>query len=185
MVKIAKVLDKKVKFDIMTKEWFLTMLYTGSSSLNSLMDDGCKIMVYGHDTFDEIERIVNELKDENKIEEITETNYGVNIKVLKLTAKGTFLVKRSTIIPLLKIANNKKYREAFVVANKEKCDIEFIESIIDKHDYQLKNSLKDYAQNNLIKLKYILYQLLIFSKHEPDNTDQNITNMMDNSFHFS
>ncbi len=146
---------KKEKLNELTKEWFLTVLYDGSRDLAYLMENGCKVMIYGHDTYEEIENIIKELVTENKIR--LDPSYKTNNETYLLTGKGSFFVKKNTILPLLKIATDHKYKEAFIEANKEKCDINFLENMLTKDEKNIESwKIRDYALSDFLSLKNIL-----------------------------
>lgn len=153
--------------DRLSKEWILTMAYGETAfTTDSLVEIGCKVMVHGHKSFDNIVKLVGELVNEKKIEAVGRGTY-------KITARGIFDVQNKTILPLLEIANNEKYREAFIIANREKCNIEFIENLVSHSRESDKiNFIKIFSKKNYLDIAKVCVAALKFLDGHPefDNT---------------
>ena len=154
----------KDQFKQLSKEWVMTVLYDtyGGKDIEVLTKDGCKVMVYGHDSFDDFVKIVEELVSEDNITMNEDGKY-------VLTPRGTFQVKKQTILPLLSLANDPKYLEAFVVANREKCDIEFLENLQATEDEldQIKY-VKEFAEQHYSGISKIIKSIPDFLSENPN-----------------
>lgn len=152
----------KEKLDELTKEWILTLLYGKRRNLDYLIEYGCKIMIFGHNSYEDIEQIIQELVDEKKIAEYPHSE-------LELTSRGKFIVKKNTIIPLLTIATDKKFRDAFILANQEKCDIEFLEHYVEAIDQRIGSiAIHDYSKNDFLPLKMLTATIIRFISENPE-----------------
>lgn len=139
----------------LTGQWIMGMIFENSQDIEYLVKHGCKRMIFGI-TYDEIMDIIDILVGLNKIsvDELSGT--------LSLTAKGYHEVKRHTILPLLELAGSSKYHDAFMIANQNKCDMEFLQSIMSQDEFGIIESIHKFIQNNLHKLNVILEQITIF-----------------------
>lgn len=151
------------KLKELSKQWVLTMIYGESYiRIENLIESGCRVMVYGHQSYDDIENIIKELIDSEKI--IMD-----NDRRLKLTARGIFEVQKQTILPLLELTSNKKYLEAFVIANKEKCNIEFLESLASDETKEKKVSkIKEFTKQNYLDIVKITTSIISFLNGHPN-----------------
>jgi len=152
----------KIKLSELTKEWIMTMIFDYPKTFDDLMRDGCALMIYGHKNYEDVEGLSSELISENKI-----TRNQANQK-LELTGKGIFEVKKKTILPLQKLTENHKYFEAFVVANKEKCDIEFLESLVGESDNEKINLTRTFSEQNYLKVSNIANLIGKFLVEHPE-----------------
>jgi len=148
----------------LTKDWIMTMLYDTPKSFDDLMINGCKVMVYGHDSYDDVEKITNSLLDEKKIRKLEGK--------LNLTGRGIFDVKKYTIIPLLKLTENPKYFKAFIGANREKCDVAFLEQLAEEssESYQVRK-IKSHSEQNYLGIVNILQSITRFLSAYPQYND--------------
>lgn len=108
----------------LTKEWLLTMLFRNSCSFNDLVENGCRVMIYGHDTADDIKMILDEMIAEGLIRRNTGLDY-----LYLLTDNGNFQLRKNTIVPLQTLLEDSKHLDAFVAANKNMCDITFLKKL--------------------------------------------------------
>ncbi|MDH3854248.1 MAG: hypothetical protein OES23_07320 [Nitrosopumilus sp.] len=132
----------------LTKQWIMTMLYDGPKTFEKLVENGCRVMVFGHNSFDEFKDIFDSLTRDKFIDS---SSAGA-----KLTARGIFTVKKNTILPLLRLTENPKHFHAFVIANQEKCDITFLEILSDANGESEKiKVIKDHSVQNYIDIAKI------------------------------
>lgn len=139
--------------DRLTKEWIITMLYQSPKTLQNLLDEGCRVMIFGQD-YDNIVKLLTELQEiPNALVEQSGVSY-------MLTTRGSFEVKKHTILPLVKLTENRDMLEAFILANREKCDIEFLESLSEYEAESGKTGdIKQFGVQNYDKIATILNSL--------------------------
>jgi len=139
--------------DRLTKEWIITMLYQSPKTLQNLLDEGCRVMIFGQN-YDNIVKLLTELREiPNDLVEQSGESY-------MLTTRGSFEVKKHTILPLVKLTENRDMLEAFILANREKCDIEFIEKLYeDENEGRKTSTIKEFAVQNYDKIATILNSL--------------------------
>jgi len=153
----------------LTKDWIMTMLWRQPRTFDDLMLHGCKVMVYGHSSYDVVDEITKSLIDEKKIE------LKVN-DLLHLTGRGIFDVRKNTMLPLLKLTENPKYFEAFVEANREKCDIEFLERLQNlPSDDQKTDEVRQRTEQHFVGIVNILYRIRHFLSANPQFDDAGFT----------
>lgn len=140
----------------LTKDWITMMVYASEQTIESLIREGCKVMVFSWE-YDEFHEILNEMQGE-------ETLYveGVNFA---LTSKGLFNVKKNSIVPLLKLVENEEYTKKFIEKNKENCDYQFIEILASQKDAPSKEKqILNYAKSNYDKIATIISLITQFAK---------------------
>lgn len=141
----------KDKVDL-TKEWIMLMLYGSARSRQSLIADGCRVMVYGHD-FEDLVKIFDILHAQGFIEG--------NSKEYRLSEKGTFYIKKNTLLPLITLAENRKTLNEFIQKYKEQCDTEFLTQLSNKTREEDKiTTIKIFAKQNYDKIAVILTLIL-------------------------
>jgi len=136
--------------DILTKQWFMVMLYQSPKSFDNLIENGCRVMVYGQ-TYENLKKLFDELQrsDTDMIK-----SSGGNFA---LTSRGSFEVKRNTILPLIKLAEDPKMLDAFIKANRETCDIQFLESLAEcETEGSAIAQIKDFAKEHYSDIAKIL-----------------------------
>lgn len=139
--------------DRLTKEWIITMLYHSPKTFQDLLDEGCRVMIYGQD-YDNIIKLLGELR-QGPTPFVTQS--GVTYT---LSTRGSFEVKKHTILPLAKLIENPDMLQAFILANREKCDIEFLERLNqDSSEAGITAVIKQFAVQNYDKIATILNSL--------------------------
>jgi len=141
----------------LTKEWVMVMLYKNPMSLDDLVINGCRVMVYGWE-LPEFRDIVADMIGTDKT-----INGRVDAGNLSLSTDGIFYIKKNTLLPLIQISEDAGLLTSFVEENKEKCDTKFLEelSTIDA-TVSKENKIKDFARNNYDKIAGILILLIPF-----------------------
>ena len=148
----------------LTKDWIMTMLFEQPRTFDDLMLHGCRVMVYGHSSYDVVDDITKSLIGENKIE--------LRSDVLHLTGRGIFDVRKNTMLPLLKLTENPEYFKAFVAANRERCDIEFLELFRDQPSDEHKTSvLRQHTEQHFTAIANILHRISRFLAENPEFDD--------------
>lgn len=107
----------------LTKEWLLTMLFRNPCHFGYLLENGCNTIIYGHDTADDIKKILNEMiKDDLIKHDSFDDQYW-------LTNNGNFMMMKNTINPLRDLLDNPERLEAFLNTNRDACDVTFLKTI--------------------------------------------------------
>ena len=147
---------------VTTERWIMGMLFGTPRSVDYLVENGCNRMLFGLDTFEDLETILQTLMDSGEIK-INKSNE------FYLSAKGIFEIKKHTILPLLELTKNVEFYEAFIIANKNICDIEFIESLCNETEYSSITKIHEYTSQNIHKLHLILDEILKFKLTHADD----------------
>ena len=148
----------KEQLNDLTQDWLMTMIYDKPTTFDNLIQYGCKAMIYGHDTYDDILNIVKSLQETGHIKRIDGK--------LHLTGRGIFYVKKNTLMPLEKLTDDPKYFTSFVEANRSKCDIKFLEGLLvseDKTGY-----IQSFSQHHYLAVVKITELISIFLSHYPE-----------------
>lgn len=141
----------------LTKEWVLTMLYETPKSFQELVEEGCRIMVFGWE-YEQFSNIIIAMKNSDKT--ILE-----NDQKYRLNTKGIFEIKKHVLLPILKITEDPSLLHEFVTAHKEKCDTRFLE-LLGREEYEAAkiSRIKEYAQNNYDKIANAVSLIITFLK---------------------
>ena len=142
----------------LTKDWLMTMIYDKPTTFDNLIQYGCKAMIYGHDTYEDILDIVKSLQDTGHIKRIDGK--------LHLTARGIFSVKKNTLMPLEKLTDDPKYFTSFVAANRSKCDIKFLESLLESKDKT--ERIQSFSRHHYLDVERIKELISTFLSHYPE-----------------
>lgn len=137
----------------LTRDWVTMMVYMEDRSLEELIRQGCKVMVFGWE-YDDFVKILSKMEEDEIIGKDGLGTYS-------LTSKGLFNVKRNTIVPVLKAVSNNEYMAEFSAKNKENCDFQFLESLTGSGtDQQKEQRILNYGVANYDKLAVILNLIL-------------------------
>ena len=101
--------------EIEIQNWMLLFLYNKARSLNDMVDDGCKIMVFRR-TLSDLEETLIDLENKQQITE--------NEGIYEITLPGKFHVKSTTLIPYLGL--NKNDLDIVLEKMKDECDEIFL-----------------------------------------------------------
>ncbi len=154
----------------MTREWIMIMLYNGPKSIDQLINRGCKTMVFGHSSYEDFQKIVETLQNTGFID----LDVSKKPHVYSLTTKSIFNIKKNTIIPLLALAENPDFYDAFVVASREKCDLEIIEMISRQPNIRKKEAyIVDYSEQKLKHVTKLLDHFFDYLKRFPEKDPTN------------
>lgn len=146
-------LEKKKK---LTREWVMVMLYKNPMTMDSLVMDGCDVMVYGWELPDFRDIIVDMTDEENPPLRL---NTGNN--AYSLTTDGIFYIKKHALIPLIQITENAELLDTFVKENKNRCNTDFLLSLSKTTGRSPKeNIIKEFAKNHYADIAQILYFLI-------------------------
>ena len=102
------------------KEWVMTMLYGSGKNINELVENGCRVMVFGIEYEDFIKTLVT-LKDEGYIS--IPPNVG---NPCTLTTQGIFFMKKYTLLPLVKLTEQPGLLNTFINENKSRGNTDFL-----------------------------------------------------------
>jgi len=140
----------------LTESWIMVMLYKTPMTLDELVINGCRVMVYGW-KLEEFRDIINIMVTGGMLARNTTTGK------ISLTTDGIFFIKQNTLLPLIQVAEEPGLLTSFVEENKEKCDTKFLEELseIQSNDGK-ENRVKDFAKNNYEKIAVILIALIPF-----------------------
>ena len=106
------------------QNWMLLFLYNKVRTLNDMVDDGCKIMVF--------RRSLSDLR--NTLDILTNKNLIVNNNgAYHITLEGKFHIKSTALIPYLGL--NKNNLNVVLEKLKDDCDEEFLSILFDLQNH--------------------------------------------------
>ena len=141
----------------LSKEWVMVMIYNNPMSLDGLVKNGCRVMLFGW-KLPEFKNILKEMViNDLTIEKIR------NVIEYSLTTDGLFYIKKNTLLPLIQISEDPNLLTSFIRENKTKCDTEFLERLSNQSGTNAKEStIQEFAKNNYEKIAVILIALIPF-----------------------
>ena len=105
------------------QNWVLLFLYNEGRSVDDMVEDGCKIMVFRR-TLSDLEETLIDL--ENR-EQITE-----NGGIYEITLPGKFHIKSTALIPYLGL--NRNNLDIVLEKMRDECDERFLTTLLDFHN---------------------------------------------------
>ena len=108
------------------QNWMLLFLYNKVRSLNDMVDDGCKIMVF--------RRSLSDLR--NTLDILTNKNL-ISVKngIYRITLEGKFHIKSTALIPYLGL--NKNNLDVVLEKLRDECDEEFLNTLFDLRNHNI------------------------------------------------
>ena len=119
------------------QNWVLLFLYNKARSLNDMVEDGCKIMVFRR-TLSDLEETLIDLENKQQITE--------NGGIYEITLPGKFHIKSTALIPYLGL--NRNNLDIVLEKMRNECDEEFLTALYGFHQHDS----DEVRQSILVKL---------------------------------
>lgn len=152
---------KEEEIDELTRDWILTLLFQNESSLSNLCKNGCKVILSGYSDYDQLQNIMNDLINKGLVDGNTGMHDGrAGHPVYRLTPNGEFQMRRNTLLPLRILLNDQDHLDAFKLANREHCDITFLDMLNSPDEESIANKIHEYAPMSFDKFHILVRRVV-------------------------